>query len=134
MSLDLKTALSILKEYSCLQIKPVTSEAEKVQLTEALLLVIGESDSENIGICAENSQQGFQVLSSYLKHLGYDSNFQFNDPNLNRPIYLKFNSQRMSTFMDNYDGEYRGVLISCQSENDHVSGTYGYFPLDLFLE
>jgi hypothetical protein len=133
MSLDLKTAISILKEYSCIQLKTVNSESEKTRLIEALSTVIEASDSENIGICADSSQQGFAVLSSYLKALGYDDHFQFNDPQINQPIYLKFNSQKMSNFLDNYQGDYRGVLISCQSEDDNITGTYGYFPLDLFL-
>ncbi len=39
----------------------------------------------------------------------------------------------MSYYLDQYTGEYRGVLVSCQSEDDLIAGTYGHFPLDLFL-
>ena len=38
----------------------------------------------------------------------------------------------MSYYLDDYIGKYRGVLVSCQSEDDKIVGTYGHFPLDLF--
>ncbi|MFZ4729223.1 MAG: DUF1824 family protein, partial [Pseudanabaena sp.] len=35
--------------------------------------------------------------------------------------------------LDNYQGAYRGVLISLHTDfTDGYSGTHGHFPLDLF--
>ncbi len=48
------------------------------------------------------------------------------------PIYLKYNSQKQSYYFDEYTGEYRGVLVAVQGENEDIIGTYGHFPLDLF--
>ncbi|MDJ0594500.1 MAG: DUF1824 family protein [Pleurocapsa sp. MO_226.B13] len=48
------------------------------------------------------------------------------------PVYLKFSTQKMSYYSSEYTGEYRGVLVSIQSEDDLIAGTYGHFPLDLF--
>ncbi|MGL5033413.1 MAG: DUF1824 family protein, partial [Microcystaceae cyanobacterium] len=53
-------------------------------------------------------------------------------PEIEGPVYLKFNTKKMSHYLDTYDGSYRGVLISCQMEDDNLTGTYGYFPLNLF--
>jgi len=49
-------------------------------------------------------------------------------------VYIKYNTQRQASYLDSYTGTYRGVLVSCQSENDQLVGTYGHFPLDLFSE
>ncbi|NES92001.1 DUF1824 family protein, partial [Okeania sp. SIO2B9] len=38
-----------------------------------------------------------------------------------------------SYHLESYIGEYRGVLVSCQSAEDTgINGTYGHLPLDLF--
>lgn len=132
-SLNVEEALSILREYSCIQIKPVNSEAEKQKLRQALLLINGLSDYENLGICADNSHQGYGVLTSYLQGLGYEIKLDSNSfSTSDSPVYIKYNSQKMSHFLDSYTGTYRGVIVSCQSEDDNIVGTYGHFPLDLF--
>ena len=126
-------ARKLLGEYSCLQIKPVESEAEKERLRQALLLITDLSESENLGICADNAIQGFAALGSYLKALGYEIPFNKNSiPSEENPCYIKFNTQRMSHFCESYTGDSRGVLVSCQSEDDAIAGTYGHLPLDLF--
>ena len=38
----------------------------------------------------------------------------------------------MSYYSSEYTGEYRGVLVSYQSEDNLIAGTYGHFPLNLF--
>lgn len=132
ISLTVDEALKILRAYSCLEIKTPESETEKEQLRQALLLITKLSDWQNLGICADDSNQGYATLSIYLKALGYQHNFDRDSmSNSDRPVYLKFNSQRMSHLLSPYDGEYRGVLVSCQSEDDSIAGTYGHFPLDL---
>ena len=68
-NLTVQDALKILREYSCVQVKNAESEAEKEQLRQALELIASLSESENLGVCADNAVQGFASLSSYLKAL-----------------------------------------------------------------
>jgi hypothetical protein len=132
-NLTVEEALKILKEYSCVQLKTAEAKTDREQLRQALLLLTGLSEYNNLGICADNATEGFAALSSYLKALGYDANFEpASIPETQGAVYLKFNTQKMSYYLDSYTGSYRGVLVSCQSENDTLVGTYGHFPLDLF--
>jgi len=125
-------ARQLLDLFSCKVTRPVESEAEKVRLRQALKLFIEESDRQNLGVCADNSVEGLSALVSYLEALGYQPP-QDEIPDLDEPVYLKFNSKTKSYFQDTYTGEYRGVLFSCQSNaSDEVNGTYGYLPLNLF--
>ncbi|MGK7905365.1 MAG: DUF1824 family protein [Hormoscilla sp.] len=127
-------ALKLLKLFSCTETKSVDSEAEKTRLREALLLIVNLSDSQNLGICADNPAQAFDALASYLEALGYKMP-PGERPSHSNPVYLKFNSQKMSYYLDDYTGKYRGVLVSCQSsESEELNGTYGHLPLDLFAQ
>ncbi|MGK7942066.1 MAG: DUF1824 family protein [Crocosphaera sp.] len=132
-NLNVDEALKVLKDYSCLQIKIVDFEADKHKLRQAIQLVSELCDSENIGICADNFQQGVKTLKSYLKALGFlgDLDTKRTLPT-GHPVYIKFNTETMSYYVDNYTGSYRGVLISCQSDDHKLVGTYGHFPLNLF--
>ncbi|MCU0536616.1 MAG: DUF1824 family protein [Hydrococcus sp. Prado102] len=139
--LSVEEALQLLKKFSCLAIgqsprnaiATVELDIEPEQLRQALLLITSLSEWENLGICADDAQQGFAALSSYLNALGYQADC---DPSvagdIEGAIYIKFNTQKMSCYCDFYTGSYRGVLVSCQSDNDMLVGTYGHFPLDLF--
>ncbi|MGL5508894.1 MAG: DUF1824 family protein [Microcoleaceae cyanobacterium] len=50
-------------------------------------------------------------------------------------MYIKFNGMKQTYHLDSYQGEYRGVLVSCQSSDPQmVNGTYGHLPLDLFID
>ena len=91
-----------------------------------------ESESENFGICADTLQEAQQALASYLQALGYGHQVPNPLGEHSGPVYLKFNTQKQSPYLDGYDGPYRGVLIACQSDSTAINGTYGYFPLDLF--
>ncbi|BFM40158.1 DUF1824 family protein [Synechocystis sp. LKSZ1] len=129
---ELQQALDLLKSYSCLTPKIPQNEAEKQALRQAITLVCQESESENLGICAETVQEAQQALASYLQALGY-SNLVLNSLEQGSgPVYVKFNTQKQSPYLDSYDGPYRGVLIAFQSDSEAINGTYGYFPLDLF--
>ena len=133
INLSIEEAQAILKKYSCTEIKPVESEAEKQRLRQAILLVCSLCEYENLGICADNTEAGFAALENYLQAMGCNTKFTSeNFSELGTPVYIKFNSQKQSHYLDSYLGSYRGVLISCQSEDDRLSGTYGHFPLDLF--
>ncbi|ACB53965.1 unknown [Crocosphaera subtropica ATCC 51142] len=132
-NLSVDEALRILKEYSCLQIKIVDFEADKSKLRQAIKIVSDLCETENLGICADNFQEAFKTLKSYLKALGISEDL---DPSPSAPrqtpVYVKFNTETMSYYVDSYTGSYRGVLISCQSDNHNLVGTYGHFPLNLF--
>lgn len=133
-SLTVAAALKLLKLFSCTETKSVDSDAEKTRLREALLLIVNLADYQNLGICADNPAQAFQALASYLQALGYKIPLDPAEiPSHSNPVYLKFNSQKMSYYLDDYTGKYRGVLVSCQSsESEELNGTYGHLPLDLF--
>jgi len=125
--------LTLLKSYSCLEPKLPADEREKQELRQAILWLCGESDGENLGVCASDIKQGQAALEQYLAALGYAFTPDFSafaPPD--GAVYLKVNAQKQSAYWDSYDGAYRGVLIAVQSEDDNLSGAYGYFPLDLF--
>jgi len=132
---SVEEAQKILESYSCIESKAAHFEADKALIRQALLLIRSRSDYQNLGICAESAEQGFLALETYLKALGYDVPLE-ESPSaaVAGPVYIKFSTQRMSYYLDAYTGNYRGVLVSCQSiEDPSVNGTYGHLPLDLFM-
>ena len=132
-NLTLDQAQKILESYDCGSVSNTESLVETEQLRNSLLMITNLASSQNLGICADDSQQGFTTLANYLTALGYKSDFEWeNVTHSSEPVYIKFNTQKMSYYLDEYTGKYRGVLVSCQSEDDLIAGTYGHFPLDLF--
>lgn len=133
MSPSLTAARQLLDQYSCVEQKQITSDAERQALQNALLQIVEASGGENFGICADDAQQGYRALGSYLAACGYPVSFNWEaiapDP---APVYIKFISTTQKHYAEPYEGQYRGVLVSCQSEDDVVNGTYGHLPLDLF--
>ena len=126
-------AAKILKSYDLAQATNTEFLIELEELRNSILLITKLSTSQNLGICADNFEQGFVALKNYTAAFGYQINLKKDNATKNSEgIYLKFSSQKMSYYSDEYTGEYRGVLISFQSEDDLVAGTYGHFPLDLF--
>lgn len=126
-------AKKCLAAFSCIEPKQIESETEKQQLQAALRLFCDLADWENLGVCATNAEEGFTALAQYLTALGYD--FDRDKVDLEAcpaPIYIKYNGQKQSYLTDDYEGKYRGVLVSFQAEDDRVCGTYGHLPLDLF--
>jgi hypothetical protein len=134
--MELTQARKLLDQYSCTEQKFVNSQQEKEQLQTALQEITKESEWENLGICAENTEDAITALKSYLTALGYDINrVNFEEASqLNTPVYIKFSTKQMGFYQDNYTGDYRGVLVSCQAEDDLIAGVYGHLPLDLFVE
>lgn len=134
--MDLKQARKKLDQFSCIEQKAVASAEEKEQLKTALHTIAKESEWENFGICADNTQQAITAVKSYLIAFGYEvQQVDFEQAQqLDHPIYMKFSTKQMGFYQDNYTGEYRGVLVSCQAEDDLIAGTYGHFPLDLFAQ
>lgn len=131
-NLPVSEALKILRNYSRTPLK-TDDLVKKKELQQALKLIVGLSESENFGVCADNAEQGIRALLSYLETFGYRANFDLTSiPDSNTPVYIKFNTRKMSHYFDSYTGPYRGVLVACQSEDDTIAGTYGHFPLGLF--
>ncbi len=131
---SLAEALELLQSYSCKTPKLITSEAEKTKVQAALLLVASLTDHQNLGICATDVPTGLAALANYAHALGYKFQPQAEDQTAEiSPVYIKFNAQKQSYYLDAYPGDYRGVLISCQSsEHESLNATFGHFPLDLF--
>jgi len=125
--------LAILQSYSCSQVKIPANETEKEILRQAIIHITGLSDWQNFGICASELKQGLFTLQQYLLALGYPLREIATVALDDAPgVYLKYNTSRMSHLIEPYLGEYRGVLISLQSDDPEIAGIYGYFPLDLF--
>ncbi len=55
-TLTLDKALKIVKSYDCAQVTNTSSSIEPELLRHSLLLVTSLSSSQNLGICADNSQ------------------------------------------------------------------------------
>ncbi|MEA5418443.1 DUF1824 family protein [Spirulina sp. CCNP1310] len=133
MSPSLTAARQLLNQYSCVEQKQITSDDERQALQNAILQIVEASEGENFGICADHAQQGYQALASYLAACGYPVNFDWQAmASDSTPVYIKFIGSSQKHYAEPYEGEYRGVLVSCQSEDDLVNGTYGHLPLDLF--
>ncbi len=133
LSPDLAAAIAILKRKSCIDTPHMESETEREILRQNIRFVSQEADWENIGICAENAVAAVMSVRQYLGALGYKNDFAIDVTEwADKPVYLKFNTQKMAHYLDDYEGQYRGVLIAIQSEIDELQGTYGHFPLDLF--
>jgi hypothetical protein len=99
-NLTLDKALQILKSYDCGGVTNTEPSIEVEQLRNSLLSISNLASSKNLGICADNSQQAFTALTSYLTALGYHSNFDLeNIARSSEPVYLKFNTQKMSYYL-----------------------------------
>ena len=127
--LTLENAQNILKDFNCIETKTVTA-AEKAFIREALLLITSFSDYQILGICADTTEQGILALKTYSAALGYEA---IDLTPVEGAVYIKFNSQTRLCYLDSYSGNYRGVLVSCQSpQYGSINEMYGHLPLDLF--
>ena len=134
---DLAAAVKFLKIFSCTEPTPNLEPSQAQKLRTTLLLVTQEAEWENIGICADNLTQAITALQSYLQALGYKHNLDHQvkeqtEIKPTEPVYIKFNTQKMSLYADSYTGNSRGVLVATQGAEESALGTFGYFPLDLF--
>lgn len=131
---EIATAQKLLAAFSCLEVKAVESATEANELRQALVLLGQQADFVNLGICADTPDLGLTALASYAQALGYSIAIAPADlATAIAPVYIKFNGQRQTYYLDSYTGAYRGVLVSCHSlVEESINGTYGYLPLDLF--
>ncbi|MDR9402737.1 MAG: DUF1824 family protein [Halothece sp. Uz-M2-17] len=134
--MELTQARKLLDQYSCTEQKSVKTQQEKQNLQAAIKQMTQESEWENLGVCADNTQQAITALKEYLTAFGYDIkpiNFEQVSA-LESSVYIKFSTKQMGFYQDNYTGDYRGVLVSCQAEDELIAGVYGHLPLDLFTQ
>lgn len=133
-NIAIATAQRLLETFSCLEVKPIESAAEATHVQQALALLSTQADFVNLGICADTPELGLAALTSYAKAMGYSVTIAPSDLSAAiAPVYIKFNGQRQTYYLDSYTGTYRGVLVSYHSlTEESVNGTYGYLPLDLF--
>ena len=98
MSIPIKSAVTFLRDFSCITPRIVASDEEKQALRQAISQVVQLSEWQNIGICANTIPQALQTLVAYLTGLG--SSFipeMPTDISFSTAIYLKYNGS--SEFM-----------------------------------
>jgi hypothetical protein len=131
--MNIAESLEVLKSYSSREIKLPTNLAEKEKLIDSIVRFAQLSDWQNLGICSDNLEQGITSLREYLSALNYPSEQIIPEEyEPSEASYIKYNTQKTSHLIEPYWGKYRGMLISYQSEDPKIGGTFGYFPLDLF--
>ncbi len=109
----------------------ISPQADRLHTRQALLVVAYHSDYQIFGVCADSLEQGRTALECYAKALDYVPQLNFSP--IAGAVYLKFNPKSGLCYADQYIGDRRGVLISCQSvDMDGLNETYGHLPLDLF--
>ncbi|AFY70153.1 protein of unknown function DUF1824 [Thalassoporum mexicanum PCC 7367] len=128
-------AQALLNQYVCTEPEIAALDIDQNEVRQATLLLVSFADYCNIGICADNSHQGFRALREYLLALDYEVPFVLEEiPEKNEPVYIKFNARNSTYYQERYTGAYRGVLISCLSDqHEQINGTYGHLPLALFM-
>ncbi len=108
---------------------------QRESIRRCLQILTKAADYHTIGMCADNQTIGLTALQSYAKYFGYDITADLVTalPAINGSVYLKFNPRSNRLYIDTYQGDYRGGLVSFQSDlTDGYNGTHGHFPLDLF--
>ena len=139
---EVRAAIKLLQQFTVIDtamgastlatsVRKLPAELSRESIYEALTLVLDGSEYQLIGICAENYAEGTLALQQYLAAFGYETTLTFADPD--QPIYIKYNSKTEACYSKPYDGDHRGVIVSCQSSYDEdVNETFGHLPLDLF--
>jgi Domain of unknown function (DUF1824) len=111
------------------------SVEQRESIRQCLQVLTKAADYHTIGMCADDRSVGLMALQSYAKYFGYDITDDLVAvlPMINGAVYLKFNPRSNRLYIDTYQGDYRGGLVSFQSDlADGYNGTHGHFPLDLF--
>jgi Domain of unknown function (DUF1824) len=111
------------------------SVEQREAIRQSLQVLTKAADYHTIGMCADNQTIGLTALQSYAKYFGYDITADLITalPVINGSVYLKFNPRSNRLYIDTYQGDYRGGLVSFQSDlADGYNGTHGHFPSDLF--
>ena len=132
------SAETFLNQFICIEDIASISAGDRATIRDALALLVPQSDYQTLGVCADNLPQAITALNHYLQGLGHDQTLGLPSESAEvtvprGPLYLKYNTRKQGYYLDRYQGPYRGVLVSLQSDSlDGIQGTYGHFPLDLF--
>lgn len=132
---DIAAIRQRLNQFSCLTTPPALSDAEAAQVRADLGHFNEWSDYQTLGICANTLAEGQRALEAFLLALGVSVSLDL--PAREGTVYLKFNTLKGAWYLDDYSGLSRGVLITFHTSDPEVvevSGTYGPFPFDLFIE
>jgi Domain of unknown function (DUF1824) len=136
LPLDRQTAHQLLKQY---EEAGVGESLDRARIRQALLYVASLSDYQMLGVCADTLEQGIHALAGYAEALGYRPDLELgatlavSAEQHEGSVYIKFNPNSAQCYASSYDGEHRGVLVSCQSaEETDINEMYGHLPLDLF--
>ena len=131
--MSIEEALKLLKAYGCIQLIISQSPEEEIALRQDILLVNQGSKSIKLSICPYNNEEVFKALKIYLQPLGYPlpNSLPKYHPEP-RAVYIKYNTQIQASYLYSYTGTYRGVLHSCQSENEQLVSIYGHLSLDFY--
>lgn len=128
------SAETFLNQFICREDIDGIPEDERAKIREALTLLIPQSDYQTLGVCADDLSQAVTALNHYLKGLGHDLSLEKPEDKIPKgSVFLKYNTRKQGYYLDRYEGPYRGVLVSLQSDYvEGLQGTYGHFPLNLF--
>jgi hypothetical protein len=132
-TLTLAAAQQLLRLFTSRDRDSAGTSLDPAVVRAAVLLVREHSDYQIFGICADTLEQAIAALHDYLTALGYPMIPTL--PTVSGTVYVKFNPKTGHAHVDSYTGQYRGVLVSCQSAYDgDVNETYGHLPLELFRQ
>jgi hypothetical protein len=129
---DLVVLRQRLNQFSALITPPTLGPAAAEQLRADLALLNHLSDYQTLGICADDLEQARGAMAQYLALLGVDTKLAL--PDQAGAVYLKFNTLKGTWYLDGYNGQSRGVLITFHGSDPEampVTGTYGPFPFQL---
>jgi hypothetical protein len=131
--MEIATAEKILWDLRDRDGQYTTEEGE--QMRSALAVLAQTADTLMFGVCGSDLNSAVQGLVAYGDHFGYPlpADLIATLPPLAGAVYLKFNPRSQKLYADGYQGSYRGVLISFQSDlAEGYSGTHGHMPVDLY--
>jgi Domain of unknown function (DUF1824) len=130
--LTIAQAQSLLAEYSCVTPKVPANAAETITLQNAVKLVAQQTDNQLFGVLADTLEEALTTLAQYTQALSIPMPNPPATPDA-PPVYVKLNPGTGLCYAKSYEGTYRGVLISFQSDlTDGLNATYGHLPLNLF--
>lgn len=131
-ALTRQAAETLLRQFICLESLPADQLPTPAAIQQALLRVRDLSDYQLLGVCADSAEQAIAALHSYLTAFGLTAR-PVPAEAIAGAVYLKYNPKTGLCYLKPYEGEHRGVLVSCQSAYDgDVNETFGHLPLDLF--
>ena len=123
-----------IKSLLMLRSAPSLTKKQRINLMDELLSVIDSSDWFTVGIMAPSAEIAVNSLREIEKCLDWNEmKMIYSMPKENEPVFLKGNQKSGNFFIRNEDGLGKGILLSCQYNNESLDAdTLGPFPLDFF--